>query len=306
MMTRSSFCKTVWQLGVAGVVAPRMATLSARESVPTLDAAISKLEAVEGSDGARLGVYALDLESGVEVRHRSEERFPVCSTFKVILTAAILRQSVQDAGLMTRRVTYAKADLVTYSPVTERHVEGGMTVEALCAAAMQYSDNTAANLLMKILGGPGAVTAYTRSIGDTQFRLDRWETELNTALPGDPRDTSTPAAMGHSLQKLALGDGLPEAQRAKLVEWMLGNTTGDKRIRAAAPSDWKVGDKTGSGDYGTANDIAILWPPGRKPIVLAIYHTQKVADAKWQNDVIAAAARVVLEAFGALPVKGEP
>ncbi len=110
--------------------------------------------------------------------------------------------------------------------------------------------------------------------------------------------------MGHSLQKLALGDGLPEAQRAKLVEWLQGNTTGDKRIRAAVPPGWKVGDKTGSGDYGTANDIAILWPPGRKPIVLAIYHTQKAADAKWQNEVVAAAARVVLEAFGMLPVKG--
>jgi beta-lactamase class A len=305
MMTRSSFCRTVWLAGVAGVVVPRMATLSAQESVATLAAAISKLEGIEGQDGARLGVYALDLESGMEIKHRAEERFPVCSTFKVILAAAILKQSVQDAGLMTRRISYAKHELVTYSPVTEKHVEDGMTVEALCAAAMQYSDNTAANLLMKILGGPGAVTAYARSIGDTQFRLDRWETELNTALPGDPRDTSTPAAMGHSLQKLALGDGLPEAQRAKLVEWMLGNTTGDKRIRAAVPSGWKVGDKTGSGDYGTANDVAILWPPGRKPILLAIYHTQKAADAKWQNEAIAAAARVVLEAFGVLPVKGE-
>lgn len=304
-MTRSSFCKTVWLLGVAGVVAPRMATLSAQEPVATLAAAISKLEGIEGPDGARLGVYALDLESGMEVKHRSEERFPVCSTFKMILTSAILKQSVQDAGLMTRRISYAKKDLVTYSPVTEKHVEDGMTVEALCAAAMQYSDNTAANLLMKILGGPGAVTAFARSIGDTQFRLDRWETELNTALPGDPRDTSIPAAMGRSLQKLALGDGLPEAQRAKLVGWLQGNTTGDKRIRAAVPPDWKVGDKTGSGDYGTANDIALLWPPGRKPIVLAIYHTQKAADAKWQNEAIAAAARVVLEAFGMLPVKGE-
>lgn len=306
MMTRSSFCRTVWLLGVAGVVAPRMATLSAQESVATLAAAISKLEEIEGRDGARLGVYALDLENGVEVQHRSEERFPVCSTFKMILTSAILKQSVQDAGLMTRRISYAKEDLVTYSPVTEKHVKDGMTVEALCAAAMQYSDNTAANLLMKILGGPGAVMAFARSIGDTQFRLDRWETELNTALPGDPRDTSSPAAMGHSLQKLALGDGLPEAQRAKLVEWLQGNTTGDKRIRVAVPPDWKVGDKTGSGDYGTANDIAILWPPGRKPIVLAIYHTQKAADAKWKNEVIAAAARVVLEAFSVLPVKGKP
>lgn len=262
------------------------------------------LAALEGETGARLGVYALNLENGAEVRHRAEERFPVCSTFKVILASAILKQSAQDAALMSRRVSYTKEDLVTYSPVTEKHLDGGMTVEALCEAAMQHSDNTAANLLMKILDGPGAVTAYARSIGDRQFRLDRWETALNTALPGDPRDTSTPSAMGLSLQKLALGDGLPEAQRAKLVGWMLGNTTGDKRIRAAAPSGWKVGDKTGSGDYGTANDVAILWPPGRKPIVLAIYHTQKTADAKWQNEVIAAAARVVLEALGVLPVEG--
>lgn len=257
----------------------------------------SQLAGLEATSGGRLGVYAINTANGEQIRYRADERFPLCSTFKMMLAAAILAQSVQSPDLLQRRLQYAANDVVTYSPISGAHVDDGMTVAELCAAAMQYSDNTAANLLIKLLGGPEAVTAFARSIGNTEFRLDRWETELNTAIPGDERDTVTPAAMARSLQALTLGDALPSAQQKQLNDWLLGNTTGAKRIRAAVPTDWQVGDKTGSGDYGTANDIAVLSPPRRKPIVLAIYYTQTERNAKWRDDIIAKAAHIVVTGF---------
>ncbi|CAN0621030.1 Beta-lactamase [Burkholderia multivorans] len=253
---------------------------------------------LERAAGGRLGVCAIDTGGGRRAQHRADERFPFCSTFKTMLGAAVLARSVERPALLEQRVTYGQGDLVRYSPVTETRVGTGMTVAELCAAAIQYSDNSAANLLMKLIGGPSAVTAYARSIGDDTFRLDRWETELNTALPGDPRDTTTPAAMAGSLRALALGDALPAAQRARLVEWLRGNKVGDKRIRAGVPPGWQVGDKTGTGDYGTTNDAGVVWPPSRAPIVLAFYYTQTRADATAKDDVIASAARIAVAAFG--------
>ncbi|KWF63024.1 PEN family class A beta-lactamase, Bcc-type [Burkholderia pseudomultivorans] len=260
--------------------------------------AYDALQALEREAGGRLGVYAVDTASGRSVEHRPNERFPFCSTFKAMLAAAVLAQSVERPALLQQRVTYGKADLVNYSPVSGKHVDTGMTVAELCAAAIQYSDNSAANLLMKLIGGPSAVTAYARSIGDDTFRLDRWETELNTALPGDLRDTTTPAAMAASLRVLALGDALPAAQRAQLVQWLRGNKVGDKRIRAGVPAGWQVGDKTGTGDYGTTNDAGVIWPTSRAPIVLVVYYTQARADARAKDDVIAAVARIAVAAFG--------
>ncbi|WP_432721696.1 class A beta-lactamase [Jeongeupia wiesaeckerbachi] len=253
--------------------------------------------ALERRYGGRLGVCALDTGSGVRLGYRMNERFAFCSTFKAMLAGAILARSVGDAGLLQRRVRYTQADLVSYSPISGRHIADGMTVAELCAAAIQYSDNTAANLLIRQLGAPADVTAFARSIGDDAFRLDRWETELNTALPGDLRDTTTPAAMARSLQALALGNVLPAPQRTQLQDWLRGNTTGAKRIRAGVPAGWQVGDKTGSGDYGTTNDIAVLWPPGRAPLVLAVYFTQPRADAKWPDAVIADAAGIAVTAL---------
>ena len=261
-------------------------------------AAQDRLAALESAAGGRLGVAALDTANGARISHRASERFPLCSTFKVLAVSAILQRSAAESGLLQQRITYTKDELIAYSPVTGKHAGEGMTVSELCAAALQYSDNTAANLLMKRLGGPAAVTAFARSIGDDAFRLDRWETELNTAIPGDPRDTSTPAAMLRSLQRLALGDALGAAERGRLVAWMRGNTTGAARIRAGVPADWQVADKTGSGDYGAANDIAVAWPPGKPPVVMAIYFTQRDKDAAYRNDVLAAAARIVAEAMG--------
>ncbi|GAU03580.1 PEN family class A beta-lactamase, Bcc-type [Burkholderia stabilis] len=261
-------------------------------------AAAATFAQLERDAGGRLGVCAIDAASGRRVEHRADERFPFCSTFKAMLSAAVLAQSVARPGLLQQRVTYGKADLVNYSPVTGKHVDTGMTVAELCEATIQYSDNSAANLLMKLIGGPSAVTAYARSIGDSTFRLDRWETELNTALPGDLRDTTTPAAMAASMRVLTLGDALPAAQRAQLVAWLRGNKVGDKRIRAGVPAGWTVGDKTGTGDYGTTNDAGVVWSPSRAPIVLVVYYTQAHADARPKEDVIADVARVVVEALG--------
>ena len=252
------------------------------------------LAGLEKEFGGRLGVAALNTADGRQVLHRADERFPFCSTFKMMLSAAILSR---EPALLKKRIAVDKSDLVPHAPVTSKHVGAGMTVAELCEATIQYSDNPAANLLMKQIGGPAAVTAFARSIGDNEFRLERWETELNSALPGDVRDTTTPLAMARSLQKLVLGDALPAAARKQLKDWMLGNTTGATRIRAGVPAGWPVADKTGAGDYGTVNDIAVIWPPGKAPIVLAVYTTQPNKDDKTRPEIHGEVAKIVIEAF---------
>ena len=252
------------------------------------------LARLERESGGRLGVAAFNTADGRQVLHRANERFAFCSTFKMMVAALMLSR---EPALLNKRIQYDKSDLVPHSPVTGKHVAEGMSVAELCEATLQYSDNAAANLLMKQVGGPAAVTAYARSIGDNEFRLDRWETELNTALPGDARDTTTPLAMARSLQKLLLGDGLGAPQRRQLKDWMIGNTTGATRIRAGVPAGWAVADKTGAGDYGTVNDIAVIWPPGKAPIVLAVYLTQPNKDDKLRPEIHGEVAKVVIEAF---------
>jgi beta-lactamase class A len=278
----------------AASLAFSMAPVSRANEKRATASATAQLQELEKAFGGRLGVFAWDTGNGARLRHRAGERFPFCSTFKLIAASGILARSVQVPGLLQQRIRYRQSELVTYSPITEKHVDEGMTVAELCAAAIQYSDNTAGNLLIRMLGGPEGVTTFARSIGDREFRLDRLETELNTAIPGDPRDTSTPEAMGRSVHRLVLGDALPPDQRAQLRDWLYGNTTGAERIKAGIPADWKIGDKTGSGDYGTANDVAVLWPPQRQPVVVAIYTTQHRQDAKWRSDVIASAAKIIV------------
>lgn len=262
---------------------------------PRESTALAQLQALEQTFDGRLGLCAIDTGSGRSLAWRAAERFPLCSTFKAVLAAAVLAQSSRSAGLLQRRIRYTRQDIVTYSPVTQAHVGDGMTVQELCAAAVQHSDNTAGNLLLQLVGGPAGLTAYARSVGDTAFRLDRWETALNTALPGDPRDTTTPAAMSATLKRLVLDGELGTPQRAQLQDWLVGNTTGGARIRAGVPAGWRVGDKTGTGDYGTTNDIAVLWPSQRAPVTLAIYLTGMASDAKPRNDIAAQAARVVAD-----------
>jgi len=288
-MTYSTTRRTVLLSLAAVPFAPYAPSASAAESAP------ARLAALEQSAGGRLGVAVLDTGSGRQVLHRADERFAFCSTFKTMVAAAILARSQKEAGLLERRIQYTRAELVTYSPETEQHLADGMTVAELCKATIQVSDNTAANLLMKVLGGPQAVTAYARSIGDREFRLDRWETELNSAIPGDPRDTTTPAAMMQSVQRLLLGDALGAPRRKQLVDWMVGTLTGDERIRAGSPAGAIVADKTGTGSYGVTNDIGVVWPKGRAPLVVVVYYTGPAKDSKARSDVVAAAAKIALE-----------
>ncbi|EOU3147407.1 class A beta-lactamase BlaA [Yersinia enterocolitica] len=268
-------------------------------SLPTWAAAIpgsldKQLAALEHSANGRLGIAMINTGNGTKILYRGARRFPFCSTFKFMLAAAVLGQSQSQPNLLNKHINYHESDLLSYAPITRKNLAHGMTVSELCAATIQYSDNTAANLLLKELGGLAAVNQFARSIGDQMFRLDRWEPDLNTALPNDPRDTTTPAAMAASINKLVLSDALHPAQRNQLTAWLKGNTTGDATIRAGAPTDWIVGDKTGSGDYGTTNDIAVLWPTKGAPIVLVVYFTQREKDAKPRRDVLASATKIIL------------
>ena len=240
---------------------------------------------------ARLGVYALDTGSGRTVTYRSDERFAFASTSKVLLAATLLREGHD----LDKVIRYTKEDLVTYSPITEKHVDTGMTLREICDAALRYSDNTAANLLFRELGGPAAVQSEVRKLGDRTTNLNRTEPTLNEATPGDIRDTSTPRVLAKDLRAYLLGCALHPAQRELLTDWMQRNTTGDKLIRAGVPTDWKVADKTGSASYGTRNDIAVIWPPDRAPIVLTIMSTRSTADATYNDALLAAATRVVVQ-----------
>jgi beta-lactamase class A len=275
--------------------------LAASSLRPTLARAANAeqgLAELEASAKGRLGLSAINTADGSRIDYRSGERFAFCSTFKIVAASALLKRSAKEDGLLQQRIVFTKDDLVTYSPITSKHVGEGMTVAELCAAGIQYSDNTAANLMIRLIGGPAAVTAFARSIGDQQFRLDRTETTLNTAIPDDPRDTTTPAAMADTLRGLALGDRLDAPQRDQLIAWLRGNTTGGKRIHAGIPAGWTAGDKTGTGDYGATNDVGLAWPPGKPPIVLAIYFTGTSKDAAPRDDVLASATRIVIERFG--------
>ncbi|MBG6105821.1 beta-lactamase class A [Micromonospora vinacea] len=247
---------------------------------------------LEGMFDARLGVYAIDTGTGRTVQYRADERFAYASTFKALAAAEVLDETT-DAEL-DRVVRYSADDLVTYSPITEQHVATGMTLRAIADAAVRYSDNTAGNLLLRHLGGPQKFEKELREVGDKVTDPARYETELNEARPGDRRDTSTPRALAEDLRAYAVGDALDPADRDTLNGWLRGNTTGGELIRAGVPDGWVVGDKTGAGGYGTRNDIAVIWPPDRAPIVLAVLSSRDEKDASYDNALIAEAAKVVM------------
>ncbi|GIJ24954.1 beta-lactamase [Micromonospora qiuiae] len=244
---------------------------------------------------ARLGVYAIDTGTGRTVAHRADERFAYASTFKALAAAAVLAATSTEE--LDRIVTYSRDDLVTYSPITEQHVQTGMSLRAIADAAVRYSDNTAGNLLLDRLGGPDGFKQALRDIGDEVTEPSRMETVLNEATPGDIRDTSTPRALATSLKAYAVDDALSAEDRAVLVDWLKRNTTGDKTIRAGTPDGWQVGDKTGSGGYGTRNDIAVIWPPDRAPIVLAVLSSKADKDAERDDTLLAHAAELTLTAL---------
>jgi beta-lactamase class A len=251
---------------------------------------------LERTFDARLGVYAIDTGTGREVAYDDGERFAYNSTFKAMACGVALRK--YSLSGMDKKITYSKADLIENSPVTEKHVDTGMTLGELCDAAVRYSDNTAGNLLLADVGGPAGITQFARLLGDQVSRLDRTEPELNSAVPGDERDTTTPRAIAGCFRTLVLGDRLDATDRALFTEWLVGNKTGDARIRAGVPAGWRVGDKTGTGSYGTANDVAVIWPPTAAPIVLAVLTSRADEDAEYQNALLAEAAAVVVQELG--------
>lgn len=254
---------------------------------------LARLAALQEAHGGRLGVSILDTATGRRIDHRAEERFPMCSTFKLLATAAVLSRVDRGELALARRIAFAKRDLVAYSPVTEKHVGApGMTLADICEAAITLSDNTAGNLLLDAIGGPQGWTAFARSIGDDTSRLDRRETILNEAIPGDPRDTTTPAAMLTNLQAVLIGDALSAASRAQLIAWLEGTRTGDKRLRAGFPKGWRVGDKTGTSDNAVFNDVAIAWPPGGAPLLVTAYYAETPADGDTASAVIAEVGRI--------------
>ena len=248
--------------------------------------------------GGRLGVAALDTAGGARLGHRAGEPFPMCSTFKLLAVGAVLSRIDQGRERLDRFVAYGEADLLDYAPVTGAQVKaGGLSLDALCQAAIELSDNTAANLILREIGGPAAVTAFARSLGDSVTRLDRNEPSLNAAIPGDPRDTTTPIAMLADLRALSLGGVLTPGSRERLNGWLRGCQTGKARLRAGFPAGWRVGDKTGTGVNGTANDIAVAWAPGG-PILIACYLTGAVSASDAARDAVhAEVARIVVERF---------
>lgn len=257
-----------------------------------------KLAALEIAANGHLGVYGFNTETNKSIAYHANERFPFCSTCKVLSVSAALKVSEKKKNFLQKKISYNKFNLVEWSPITKKNIDAGMSIVSLCEAAITHSDNTAVNLLVKKLGGPKEVTAFARSIGDDSFMLNRIEPELNTAIPGDKRDTTTPKAMANSLRKLVLGNVLAPSQRDLLTSWLVNNTTGKKRIRAGTPSGWKVADKTGTSEhYGVTNDVGIVWQENGVPIVIAIYFTQVKENATPLSDVIADATRVVLQSL---------
>ncbi len=271
---------------------------SAAEPDDRLAGAADRLAALETSAGGRLGVAVLDTGNGARLLHRADERFPMCSTFKALASAAVLKRVDAGQEQLQRLVRYGEADMLDYAPVTKQHLmDGGMALGDLCAAAIDFSDNTAANLILAQIGGPEGFTAFARSLGDSVTRLDRNEPSLNTAIPGDPRDTTSPLAMARDLAAVLLGDALSEGSRTQLEAWMIADKVGDKRLRAGLPKTWGIGDKTGSGDHGTANTVAIIRPPVRAPLIAAVYYTEGPDSMDARNAVHRQVAEIVAAAF---------
>lgn len=253
---------------VGGAALTALAALSTRPALAEPSALTDSLVALEQRHNARIGVFAVDLRSGRTVAHRDLERFAMCSTFKAYLAARVLQRSERGELALTDTVTVQQADLLPNSPITETRVGQPVPLSELCAAVLQRSDNAAANYLLQVIGGPPAITEFARTIGDQESRLDRWETELNAAIPGDPRDTSTPRALGGGFRELITGEVLGAPARAQLVDWMTANVTSS--LRPGLPEGWTFADKTGSGDYGTTNDVGVAFGPDGRAVLLSV------------------------------------
>ncbi|HFJ9701022.1 TPA: L2 family extended-spectrum class A beta-lactamase [Stenotrophomonas maltophilia] len=303
MLARRRFLQFSGAAVASSLALPLLARAAGKAiaNAPT-DAAItaaSDFAALEKACAGRLGVTLLDTASGRRIGHRQDERFPMCSTFKSMLAATVLSQAERMPALLDRRVPVGEADLLSHAPVTRRHAGKDMTVRDLCRTTIITSDNTAANLLFGVVGGPPAVTAFLRASGDTVSRSDRLEPELNSFAKGDPRDTTTPAAMAATLQRVVLGEVLQPASRQQLADWLIDNETGDACLRAGLGKRWRVGDKTGSNGEDARNDIAVLWPvAGGAPWVLTAYLQARAISYEQRASVLAQVGRIADRLIG--------
>lgn len=304
-MDRRSFTSLAAAAALAGTglglaLPGARAAAGSAPAADTGDAALAqRCRALEAELGGRIGVALIDGEH--RSAWRADERFPMCSTFKWLASAALLARVDAGRERLERRVRFERAQLVHHSPVTERHTgAAGMTLAALCEATITESDNTAGNLILQALGGPAAVTRYARALGDGATRLDRMEPQLNESRPGDERDTTTPRAMAGLLQRLLLGDALQAASRQRLTEWMLATRTSADRLRKNLPAGWRLADKTGSGANGSHNDVGVFWRPDGSPVVVAVYSTGSKASFDDRSAAIAAVAKFVTAPQAAL------
>jgi beta-lactamase class A len=290
-MNRRSFT-----LQLAAGLAGAMPLLARAQQADTGKPSADPWQSIEAAVQGRLGVAVLDTGSGALAGWRLDERFPMCSTFKWLAAAFVLHRVDRGQEQLARRIRFGREALLPYSPATEKHAgKDGMTLAELCEATVTLSDNAAGNLILQSFGGPQALTRYARSLGDTATRLDRWETELNEAVPGDPRDTTTPRAMARLLNAAVVGNALSAQSRARLVGWLEATRTNTQRLRANLPDGWRMGSKTGTGERGTTNDVGVFWPPNRPPVIVAAYLTQTGAP---QAERFAAIARVAAHVTG--------
>src|ERR1700723_1279681 len=294
MLTRRNFLTAGTLAAAAIVVRPHALSAEPHQRLRNLPAS---LEQIERSNACRLGVAVFDTGSGESSGHRADERFAMCSTFKVLLAAAVLERVDSGKESLARRIPIPATGLLPPSSATQEHAGSSMPILELCAAIVTLSDNTAANLLLASIDGPAGITRFARSLGDNVTRLDRIEVALNEALPGDPRDTTSPGAMVANMQKLILGNKLSAGSRERLTGWMIANKTGDERLRAGITSGWRVGDKTGSNGENTTNDIAIIWPPRQAPVLVAAYLTACAGSEAKRNAVLAQVGRLVAQSI---------
>jgi len=304
-ISRRAFVGATALLTLAGCAqdpTPTSAPSSAPAGTPSATPAPSTvphdhLVELEREFDARLGVYAVATGTGATLAHRADERFAFCSAFKGLAAAAVLHRN--PLSHLDTVVMYTEDDLMASSTITRQHVATGMTIRQVCDAAVRHSDGTAGNLLLRELGGPAGLTAYTRALGDTVTRSDRFEPDITTAVPGDPRDTTSPRAIGADYQRIVLGDALDPDKRAFLRDLLERNATraGAQRVRAGVPQGWTVADKTGTGDHGTVNDIAVVWPPGTAPLVVSIMSSKATADAGYDQALLAEAASYAVDAL---------
>jgi beta-lactamase class A len=295
MLTRRGFARLSLAPLIGNLGLHWSAAAAAEDGLASLGESLAK---IERESGGRLGVAVLDTGSGATAGHRADERFPMCSTFKALAAAAILAKVDAGKEQLARRIRVEQKDILAYAPVSKQHVGADMSVGELCEAMVTLSDNTAANILLASMGGPSAITQFARSLGDELTRLDRIEPELNESMPGDVRDTTTPASMAKNLKALATGSALSAASRDQLIAWLVGCKTGAAKIRAGLPKSWRVGDKTGSGEHGSSNDVAVIWRDGRAPVIVAVYLTETAAPDAQRNAAHAAVGHVVAGVFG--------